>query len=57
MELNFNWSNVNLSMNLASWFTNKERETRSVTAHSIKENDELLEKHQLGKTGMLCRHE
>ncbi len=56
MELNFNWSKVNSSTNLASWFTNKERETKCVTAHNIKENDELLGKHQLGGTGMLCRH-
>jgi hypothetical protein len=56
MELNFNWSKVNSSANLASWFMNKERETRCVTAYNIKENDELLRKHQPGGTGMLCRH-
>ncbi len=56
MELNFNWSRVNLSANLASWFTNKERETKCITAHNIKENDELLGKHQPGGTGMLCLH-
>ncbi len=27
MELNFNWSKMNSSANLASWFWNKERET------------------------------
>jgi hypothetical protein len=27
MELNFNWSKVNSSANLASWFQNEERET------------------------------
>jgi hypothetical protein len=56
MELNFNWLKVNSSANLASWFTNSERETRCITAHNIKENDELFRKHQLGGTGMLCRH-
>jgi hypothetical protein len=33
MEINFNWSKVNSSANLASWF-HDERETRSVTAHN-----------------------
>ncbi len=28
MELNFNWSKVSSLANLASWFQNKERETR-----------------------------
>ncbi len=49
MELNFNWTKVNLSANLASWFTNKERETRCITAHNIKENDELSGKHWVGQ--------
>ncbi len=57
MELNFNWSKVNLSANLASWFQNEERDTRCVTAHNIEENDILFGKHQPGGTGMLCRHE
>ncbi len=30
MELNYNWSKVNSSANLASWFQDKERETRWV---------------------------
>ncbi len=57
MELNFNWMKVTSSANLALQFTNKERETRCVKAHNIKENDELLGKHQPGGTGMLFRHE
>ncbi len=57
MELNFNWSKVSSSANLASWFQNKERETRCVTAHNSKENDIVFGKHQPGGTGMLCRHE
>jgi hypothetical protein len=57
MELNFNLLKVNLSANLVSLFTNKERETRCVTAHNIKENDELIGKHQPGGTEILCRHE
>ena len=32
MELNFNWTKVNSSANLASWFHEEEREIRSVTA-------------------------
>ena len=35
MELNFNWSKVNSSANLASWLHQEERETRSVTAHNM----------------------
>jgi hypothetical protein len=57
MELNFNWSKVSSSANLASWFQNKERETRCVTAHNNEENDIVFGKHQPGGTGMLCRHE
>ena len=56
MELNFNWSKVNLSANLASWLKDKERELRSVTAHNITESDETFGKHQPGGTGMICRH-
>ena len=39
MELNFNWSKVNSSANLASWFHQEERETRSITAHNTQEQD------------------
>jgi hypothetical protein len=31
MELNFNWTKVNSSANLASWFLEEERELRLVT--------------------------
>jgi hypothetical protein len=34
-ELNFNWSKVNSSANLASWLHQEGRETRSVTAHNM----------------------
>jgi hypothetical protein len=57
MELNFNWTKVNSSANLASWFNEEERETRCTTAHNIQEFDKLFGKHQPGGTGMLCRHE
>jgi hypothetical protein len=56
MELNFNWTKVNSSANLASWFHEKERELHSVTAHNTTEFDDTFGKHQLGGTGMLCRH-
>jgi hypothetical protein len=55
MELNYNWSKVNMSANLASWFTDKQRKMRCITAHYIKENNALFGKHQLGGTGMLFR--
>jgi hypothetical protein len=54
MELNYNWSKVNSSANLASWFQDKERETRCVTAHNMEENNILFGKHHPGGTGMLC---
>ncbi len=57
MELNFNWSKVNSSANLASWLQDEECELRSVTAHNKTESDETFGKHQPGGTGMLCRHE
>jgi hypothetical protein len=57
MELNHNWAKVNSSANLASWFTDNERETRCIMAHNTKEEDTLFKKHQPGGTGMLCRHE
>jgi hypothetical protein len=56
MELNYNWSKVNSSANLASWFQNEERETRCITSHNTKENKIVFRKHQPGGTGMLCRH-
>ncbi len=56
MELNFNWTKVNSSANLASWFHEEERELHSVTAHNTMEFDNTFGKHQLGGTGILCRH-
>ncbi len=46
MELNFNWSKVNSSANLASWFQEYGRELRLVTAHNKMEFDEVFGKHQ-----------
>ncbi len=57
MELNSNWSKLNSSANLASWFQDKERETRCITAHNTEENDILFGKHQPGGTGKLCGNE
>ncbi len=57
MELNFNWTKVSSSANLASWFNKEEREMRCFTAHNTQEFDETLGRHQLGGTGMVCRHE
>ena len=57
MELNFNWSKVNLSANLASWLQDEERKLRSVTAHNTTKLDDTFGKHQPGGTGILCRHE
>jgi hypothetical protein len=54
MELNYNWSKVNSSANIASWFQDKERETRCVTVHNTEENNILSGKHQPGGPGMLC---
>jgi len=45
MELNFNWSKVNSSANLASWLHQEERETRSITAHNTQEQDAVSSKH------------
>ncbi len=56
MELNFNWTKVNSSANLASWFHEEEWETRSKMAHNIMEFDGTFGKHQPGGTGMLCQH-
>ena len=55
MELNFNWSKVNSSANLASWLHQEERETRSITAHNTHEKDAISSRHQPGGTGMICR--
>jgi hypothetical protein len=55
MELNFNWSKVNSSANLASWLHQEEWETRSVTAKNTQEQDSILLKYQPGGTGMVCR--
>ena len=57
MELNFNWSKVKSSANLALWLQDEERELRSITAHNTTESDEIFGKHQPGGTGMICRHE
>jgi hypothetical protein len=57
MELNINWTKVNLSANLASWFHEEEHVLRLVTAHNIMEYDNIFGKHRLGGTGMVCRHE
>ncbi len=56
MELNFNWTKVNSSANLASWFQEEERELHSVTAHNKREFDNIFGKHQPGGTGLVCRH-
>ncbi len=57
MELNFHWSKVNSSANLASWLHQEERETRSITAHNTQEQDVVSSKPQPGGTGMICRSE
>jgi hypothetical protein len=54
MELNFNWSNVNSSANLASWLHQEERETRSITAHNTYKQDAVSSRHQPGGRGMIC---
>ncbi len=56
MELNFNWSKVNLSANLTSWLHDEERELRLVPAHNTTESNETFGKNQSGGTGMICRH-
>ncbi len=48
---------VNSSANLASWFHEEEHELHLVTAHNTMEFDGNFGKHQLGGTGMVCRHE
>jgi hypothetical protein len=56
MELNYIWSKVNSSANLASWLCKKERELHSVTAHNTQEQSKLFSKHQPGETGMICHN-
>jgi hypothetical protein len=56
MEINHNWSKVNSSANLASWFQD-ERELRSITAHNTTEEHNAFTKHQPGGTGILVRNE
>jgi len=51
MEINLNWSKVNTSANLASWF-HEESEVRSVTAHNTTEQHSAFSKHQPGGTGI-----
>jgi hypothetical protein len=48
MELNFNWTKVNSSANLASWLQQEEREIQSVTAHNTHKFDDISSKHQPG---------
>jgi hypothetical protein len=57
MELNFNWTKVNSSANLALWFSKEEREMCCITAHNTQEFNKLFGKHQRGGTGMVCIHE
>ncbi len=54
MELNYNWATVDSSANLASWFQQEEQEIRLAAAHNCHETQT---RHQLGGTGMVCRHE
>jgi hypothetical protein len=54
-ELNFNWSKVNSSANLASWLHQEERETGTIPAHNTQEQDEFFSRDQPGGTGMICR--
>ncbi len=56
LDLNFNWSKVNSSANLASWLHNKEQEMRCVAAHNTQEQLELFSKHQPGGAGIICRN-
>jgi hypothetical protein len=56
-ELNFNWTKVNSSVNLASWLHQEERETQSVTAHNMHKFNDIFSKHQPGDTGKVCQSE
>ncbi len=51
MELNFNWTKVSPSANLASWFNKEEREMRYFTAHNTQEFDETFGRDQPGAQG------
>jgi hypothetical protein len=57
MELNFTWTKVSSSANLASWFNKEEREMRCFTAHNTQEFNETFGRHHPGGTGMVGRHE
>ncbi len=57
MELNFNWTKVSSSANLASWFCKEEREMHCITAHNTQEINKPFGKYQPGDTRMVCRHE
>jgi hypothetical protein len=48
MELNFNWSMINSSKTLASWF-HKDREVRLVMTHN---KHKKVSKHQPGGMGV-----
>ncbi len=54
MELNFNWTKVHSSANLASWLQQEEMETQSVMAHNTHKFNDIFSKHQPGGTGMVC---
>lgn len=54
-ELGFNWSAVEASRNLSSWFED-ERETRCVAAHNTCDPS-FISKHQQGGTGIVVMHE
>ena len=53
-ELGYNFTAVESSRNLASWFES-DREMRCVTSNN--EHDPALSRHQQGGVGMLCFHE
>ncbi len=54
MELNFNWTKVRSSANLALWFCEQEREMRCITAHNTQVMNKLFGEHQPGGTGMVA---
>jgi hypothetical protein len=56
MEVNFNWTKVNSSANLALWFHKEEREMQCTNAHNTQEFDDHFGKHQPRGTRMVCRH-
>jgi hypothetical protein len=51
MELNFNWTKVNSSANLASRFCKVEREMQCTTAHNTQEFDNLFWQTSTGGYG------